>query len=44
MHLSIQYLTVQPNPEVREVCKAKIFASVLVYTSFPLIMQHDHNV
>ena len=30
-------LTFQPHQEVRSVCKVKVFASMLVYTSFPLI-------
>ena len=37
--LSVQfrYLTFQPDPEVRGVCKVEVLASMLVYTSFPLI-------
>ena len=35
--LIFQYLTFQPDPEARGVRKVKVFASMLVYSSFPLI-------
>ena len=35
--VQFQYLAFQPHPEVRGVCMEKFFASMLVYTSFPLI-------
>ena len=37
LYVQFQYLTFQPDTEVRGVCKVKVFASVLVYTSLPLI-------
>ena len=37
LSVQFQYLTFQPNPKVRGVCKVKVFASMLVDTSSPLI-------
>ena len=31
-----------PTPVVEDVCKGKIFASMVLYASFPFDMQHDH--
>ena len=34
---TFRYLTFQPDPEIRGVCKVKLFASMFIYVSFPLI-------
>ena len=43
LSVQFQYLKFQHDPEVRGVCKVKVFASILVYTfSLSFDMQHDH--
>ena len=37
LYVPFQYLTLQPDPEVRGVCKVKVVGSMLVYITFLLI-------
>ena len=39
LSVQYQYLTFQPDPDMRGVFKDIVFASMLDYTSFPLILK-----